>query len=124
MGIGIGLLVAVMIGLLTFQLFRPVPSVGATILQPARKKLATSGPIRHPRPRKVPKPLPNRPEPRDGLHFLTRKSNAPAVPVAKPRAESLVILGYLFFYAFILFGPLSGIVKKTFAPGPGQETRI
>src|SRR4051794_14729824 len=49
--------------------------------------------------------------------FLTRKTDAPRVPVARPRAESLVILGYLLFYAFVLFGPVSGIVKKAFAPG-------
>jgi len=45
MGIGIGLLVAVMIGLLTFQLFRPVPSVGATILQPAAAPLGSAPPV-------------------------------------------------------------------------------
>jgi membrane protease YdiL (CAAX protease family) len=56
--------------------------------------------------------------------FLTRKTDAPGVPVARPRAESLVILGYLLFYAFVLFGPVSGIVKKTFAPGPVQEFAV
>ena len=53
--------------------------------------------------------------------WLTRRTNAPPVPVARPRQESLVIFGYLLVYAFILFGPVSGIVKRTLAPGPAQE---
>jgi membrane protease YdiL (CAAX protease family) len=56
--------------------------------------------------------------------FLTRKTQAPSVPVARPRIESLVILGYLAFYSFVLFGPLSGLVKQAFAPGPVQEFAV
>jgi membrane protease YdiL (CAAX protease family) len=56
--------------------------------------------------------------------FLTRKTDAPPLSVARPRAESVVILGYLLFYAFVLFGPVSGMVKKAFAPGPLQEFAV
>lgn len=53
--------------------------------------------------------------------FLTRKTKAPSVPVARPRVETVTILAYLVVYTFVLFGPLSGMVKRAFAPGPVQE---
>jgi membrane protease YdiL (CAAX protease family) len=56
--------------------------------------------------------------------FLTRKTQAPSVPVARPRIESLTILAYLLLYTFVLFGPLSGLVKRAFAPGPVQEFAV
>jgi CAAX protease family protein len=56
--------------------------------------------------------------------FLTRKADAPPVPVAKPRTETLAILGYLLLYAFVLFGPVSGWVKGAFDPGPVQELAV
>ena len=37
--LGIGLIVALMVGLLSFQLLRPVPAIAATILQPANSQL-------------------------------------------------------------------------------------
>jgi hypothetical protein len=39
--------------------------------------------------------------------FLTRKTLAPAVPVALPKWESLVLLLYVVVYALLIFGPLS-----------------
>jgi uncharacterized protein len=56
--------------------------------------------------------------------FLTRKTQAPSVPVARPRVETLTILGYLLVYTFVLFGPLSGMVKRAFTPGPVQEVVV
>ena len=53
--------------------------------------------------------------------FLTRKTPAPSVPVARPRVETLTILAYLLVYTFVLFWPVSGMVKRAFAPGPLQE---
>jgi membrane protease YdiL (CAAX protease family) len=46
--------------------------------------------------------------------FLTRRSEAPAVPVEKPRQESLLLLLYLAVYAFVLFGPVSGFLRQSF----------
>ena len=53
--------------------------------------------------------------------LLTRKTDAPPVPVCRPKAESLVILAYLLVYALVLFDPTSGIVRNAFTPGPVQE---
>lgn len=53
--------------------------------------------------------------------FLTRRTDAPPVPVARPRAESLIVLVYVVVYALVLFGPVSGLVKNSVAPGPAQE---
>jgi uncharacterized protein len=60
-----------------------------------------------------------------GLALLfTRKTNAPAVPVAHPKRESLVVLAYLAFYAFVAFGPVMSAVKGAFAPGPARELAV
>lgn len=56
--------------------------------------------------------------------LLTRKADAPPVPVAHPRRESLVLLAYLAVYTFVLFGPLFQIVKDAFEPGRLQQAAI
>lgn len=53
--------------------------------------------------------------------LLTRKTNAPAVPVVHPKRESIAVLAYLVFYTFILFGPVATAVKDAFGPGPTRE---
>ena len=55
---------------------------------------------------------------------VTRKTNGPAVPVRRPSRESIVLLIYLVFYAFVAFGPLFGIVKEAFPPGPIRELTV
>lgn len=42
--LGIGVIVAVMVGLLTFQLLRPIPAIGATILQPSNSQIGPTPP--------------------------------------------------------------------------------
>ena len=56
--------------------------------------------------------------------LLTRKTNAPAVPVRRAKRESIVVLMYLGFYAFVAFGPVIGAVKGAFPPGPGRELAV
>jgi membrane protease YdiL (CAAX protease family) len=56
--------------------------------------------------------------------FLTRKSDAPPVPVLNPRRESLLLLAYLAVYIFILFGPVFGILKDAFVEGRGQQSAV
>lgn len=56
--------------------------------------------------------------------LLTRKTNAPSVPVDRPRRESLILLAYLAVYTFVLFGPLFGIVKEAFDPGRLQQSVV
>ena len=56
--------------------------------------------------------------------FLTRKTDAPPVPVAHPKRESLVLLAYLLVYTLILFGPLFGMVKDAFEPGRAQQSAV
>lgn len=53
--------------------------------------------------------------------LLTRKTNAPAVPVRRPQRESIVLLIYLAVYAFVAFGPVFGAVKNALPPGPTRE---
>jgi membrane protease YdiL (CAAX protease family) len=45
--------------------------------------------------------------------FLTRKTDAPPVPVAEPKRESIVLLLYLLLYALVLFGPLASVVRNS-----------
>jgi membrane protease YdiL (CAAX protease family) len=52
---------------------------------------------------------------------LTRRSNAPAVPVARPRIEAAALLLYLLFYAFVVLGWAMGAVKAAVPPGQAQE---
>jgi serine-type D-Ala-D-Ala carboxypeptidase (penicillin-binding protein 5/6) len=42
---GVGLIVVVLVGLLTFQILRPLPSIGPTILQPASSQLGPPSPV-------------------------------------------------------------------------------
>jgi hypothetical protein len=53
--------------------------------------------------------------------LLTRKTNAPAVPVRRPQRESIVLLIYLAVYAFVAFGPGLRAVKNALPPGPTRE---
>lgn len=56
--------------------------------------------------------------------FLTRHSDAPAVPVERPQRESIVLLVYLLIYALLIFGPLSGWVRSAVPAGRGQDLAI
>jgi len=56
--------------------------------------------------------------------LLTRKTDAPAVPVRRPARESIALLIYLAFYAFIAFGPVMGAVKDALSPGPLRELTV
>lgn len=58
------------------------------------------------------------------IWFLTRKMNAPAVPVASPKRESLGLLGYLAIYAFLLIGVWLGTVRNSVPEGPNQEWAV
>ncbi len=49
--------------------------------------------------------------------FLTRKTQAPDVPVARPRRESLLLLLYLLAYALLIFGPLSSMLRAAIPTG-------
>lgn len=42
--LGVGLIVVVLVGLVTFQIFRPLPVIGPTILQPASSELGPASP--------------------------------------------------------------------------------
>ena len=53
--------------------------------------------------------------------FSTRHSDAPDVPVERPRRESLLLLLYLVFYAFVLFGPVSGLLREAFKSERGES---
>jgi len=56
--------------------------------------------------------------------LLTRKTDAPAVPVEHPKRESLALLAYMLIYTFILFGPLFGLLKDAFEPGRAQDSAV
>ena len=56
--------------------------------------------------------------------LLTRKTDAPAVPVRRPARESIVLLIYLAFYGFVAFGPLFGVLKEALPPGPVKELTV
>lgn len=55
---------------------------------------------------------------------LTRKIDAPAIPVANPRKESLGLLAYLAIYALLFIGWGIGALKTAIAPGQAQETAM
>ena len=60
-----------------------------------------------------------------GLALLfTRKTDAPAVPVRRPARESIVLLIYLAFYAFVAFGPLFGVLKAALPQGATRELAV
>jgi membrane protease YdiL (CAAX protease family) len=58
------------------------------------------------------------------IWFLTRKMNAPAVPVAHPQRESLGLLAYLVIYAVLLIGIWLGTIRHAFPPGKEQELAV
>ena len=58
------------------------------------------------------------------IWFLTRRMNAPAVPVAHPQRESLGLLIYLVIYAVLLIGFWLGSIKHAIPPGQTQELAV
>jgi membrane protease YdiL (CAAX protease family) len=56
--------------------------------------------------------------------FLTRKMDAPAVPVARPKHESLALLAYLVIYAVLLIGVWLGSIKRAIPAGQTQELAV
>jgi membrane protease YdiL (CAAX protease family) len=56
--------------------------------------------------------------------FLTRKMDAPAVPVANPKRESLALLAYLIIYAVLLIGIWLGSIKRAIPPGQTQDVAV
>ena len=58
------------------------------------------------------------------IWFLTRKMNAPAVPVNRAAYESHSLLAYLFFYAVLLIGIWLGAIKEAIPEGPNQEWAV
>ncbi len=58
------------------------------------------------------------------IWFLTRKMNAPAVPVAHPQRESVGLLAYLVIYAVLLIGIWLGTVRHAIPPGKEQELAV
>lgn len=54
--------------------------------------------------------------------LLTRGSEAPPVPVARPEREAAVLLGYLLVYAFVFFGPVYTWLTGVLAEDPAGET--
>jgi membrane protease YdiL (CAAX protease family) len=58
------------------------------------------------------------------IWFLTRKMDAPDVPVANPKRESLGLLAYLALYAVLLIGIWLGSIKQAIPPGQKQELAV
>ena len=58
------------------------------------------------------------------IWFLTRKMEAPAVPVERPRRESLALLAYIALYAVLLIGLWLGAVREAIPPGRTQELAV
>ena len=58
------------------------------------------------------------------IWFLTRKMNAPAVPVAHPQRESVGLLAYLAIYAVLLIGIWLGSIRHAIPPGQTQELAV
>jgi membrane protease YdiL (CAAX protease family) len=58
------------------------------------------------------------------IWFLTRKMNAPTVPVEQPKRESLGLLAYLVIYAVLLIGIWLGTVREAIPEGPTQELAV
>ena len=52
---------------------------------------------------------------------ITRKIDAPIIPVTNPRKESLSLLAYVALYAVLFLGWGMGALKATIAPGQAQE---
>jgi len=58
------------------------------------------------------------------IWFLTRKMDAPAVPVNRPARESLGLLAYLAIYAVLLIGIWLGTLREAVPEGPNQEWAV
>ncbi len=58
------------------------------------------------------------------IWFLTRKMNAPPVPVNRPARESHALLAYLLLYAVVLIGIWLGSIKEVIPEGPQQEWSV
>jgi membrane protease YdiL (CAAX protease family) len=58
------------------------------------------------------------------IWFLTRRMDAPAVPVERPRRESFGLLAYLILYAVLLIGIWLGDVQQAFPPGRSRELAV
>ena len=58
------------------------------------------------------------------IWFLTRKMNAPAIPVERPKHESLGLLAYLAIYAVLLIGIWLGTLREAVPEGPIQELAV
>jgi membrane protease YdiL (CAAX protease family) len=56
--------------------------------------------------------------------FLTRKSDAPAVPVPRPGLELAAVLGFLLLYAFIFLGWGLGALKEAVVAERPQEIAV
>jgi membrane protease YdiL (CAAX protease family) len=55
---------------------------------------------------------------------LTRRTAAPAVPVERPRRESLALLAYMAAYALIAFGPLFTWLKAALPDGRIEQCAV
>src|SRR4028119_1351976 len=53
--------------------------------------------------------------------FLTRKTDAPPVPVARPKRETVVLLVYLIVYGLVLFGPLVTWIKAEITSDSAEQ---
>ena len=58
------------------------------------------------------------------IWFLTRKMDAPPVPVERPARESAGLLAYLGIYAVLLIGIWLGSLREAIPEGPGQELAV
>jgi len=58
------------------------------------------------------------------IWFLTRRMDAPRVPVANPKRQSLAFLSYIAVYAVLLIGLWLGSIKQAIAPGQGQDLAV
>ena len=58
------------------------------------------------------------------IWFLTRKMDAPPVPVERPARESGGLLVYLAIYAVLLIGVWLGSVRHAIPEGPTQEIAV
>jgi membrane protease YdiL (CAAX protease family) len=56
--------------------------------------------------------------------WLTRKSDAPPVPVARPKIELWAVLAYLAFYAFVVLGWAMGAIRAAVPAGQAQEIAV
>jgi len=58
------------------------------------------------------------------IWFVTRRMNAPAVPVERPKRESIGFLIYVAIYALLLIGIWLGDVREAIPAGRGQELAV